>query len=98
METTYTFRKTEATEALKKHAEDKLAKLDKYIPKPIKAHVIFNIEGANHIVEIDFNSMGVRYFSKGISSDMYASIDNAVLKIEQQLRKKKERLKSHKGQ
>ena len=98
MEATFTFRKTEATEALRTHALDKLSKLDKYLPKPVNVHVIFNVEGFRHQVEIAFLSNGVRYFGKGQSNDMYTSIDDAVSRIEHQLRKMKERIKGHKGE
>jgi putative sigma-54 modulation protein len=98
MEATFTFRKTEATEALRTHTYDKLGKLDKYLPKPGNAHVIFNVEGFRHSVEITLHSSGVRYFGKGESNDMYTSIDDAVTKIEKQLRKNKERIKGHKGE
>ncbi len=98
MEATFTFRKTEPTEALKTHAFDKLGKLDKYLPKPVNAHVIFKVEGFRHCVEIAFHSNGVRYFGKGESNDMYTSIDDAVAKIEKQLKRNKERIKGHKGE
>jgi len=98
MEATFTFRNTEATEALRSHAEDKLTKLDKYLPKLVNAHVIFKVEGFRHMVEIAFLSNGVRFFGKGESNDMYTSIDDAVSRIEHQLRKSKERIKGHKGE
>lgn len=98
MEVNFTFRKTEATEALKTHTYEKLTKLDKYLNKPINAHIIFNVEGFRHTVEITFNNNGVRYVGKGLSNDMYTSIDDAVDRIEKQLRKSKERRKGHKGE
>jgi len=98
MEATFTFRQTEATEALRGHATEKLGKLDKYLPKPVSAHVIFKVEGFRHSVEIAFQSNGIRYFGKSESNDMYTSIDDAVTKIEHQLRKNKERAKDHKGE
>lgn len=98
MEATFTFRQTEATEAIRSHATDKLSKLDKYLSKPVSAHVILKVEGFRHTVEIAFLSNGVRYFGKGQSNDMYTSIDDAVTRIEHQLRKNKERAKGHKGE
>jgi putative sigma-54 modulation protein len=98
MEANFTFRNTEATEALRGHTLDKLTKLDKYLPKPVNAHIIIKVEGFRHLVEIAFHSNGVRYFGKGESNDMYTSIDDAVSKIEHQLRKSKERIKGHKGE
>ncbi len=98
MEATFTFRQTEATEALRSHAMDKLSKLDKYLPKPVNAHVIFKVEGFRHQVEIAFQFNGIRYIGKGESNDMYTSVDDAVTRIEHQLRKNKERAKEHKGE
>ncbi len=98
MDTTFTFRQTEASDALKEHATDKLSKLEKYIFKPISPHVIFKIDGFKHTVEITFQHSGTKYFSKGESSDMYKSIDEAVSKIEKQLKKSRDRIKDHKGE
>lgn len=98
MEATFTFRQTKATEALRTHAMDKLSKLDKYLPKPVNAHVIFRVEGFRHQVEIAFQFNGIRYFGKSESNDMYTSVDDAVTRIEHQLRKNKERVKGHKGE
>ena len=98
MDATFTFRNTEGTEALKGRTSTKLAKLQKYLNKPVSPHVIFKIDGVYHTVEITFQHNGVSYFSKGESNDMYTSLDDAVSKIEHQLRKTKDRIKGHKGE
>jgi len=97
METTFTFRNIEASDALKTHALDKLQKLGKYMIKPITAHIIFNKERFQHQVEITLNANGIQYVSHEKEPDMYASIDLAVAKLERQLKKYKEQLKKHKG-
>ena len=97
METTFTFRNIEATNALKGHAADKLAKLKKYMIKPEHAHVIFKVESATHITEITLVANGKRYVCHQLSNDMYTSIDGAIKKLEKQLSKNKERVKEHKG-
>lgn len=98
METNYTFRNMDATEALRNHTDDKLAKLKKYLIKPGNIHVIFNVEKFNHIAEITLIANGNRYVGSQCSNDMYTSIDGAVKKLETQLRNYKERLKGHKGE
>lgn len=95
MEMTFTFRNLEASDALKTHTEAKLLKLAKVLVKPTKAHVIFNTERFQHVVEITLNANGIQYISHERSEDMYASIDKAIHKLEHQLRKYKERLKDH---
>jgi len=96
METTYTFRNMEATDALRDHTETKFAKLKKLVIKPENAHVIFKVEKFNHMAEITMVADGVRYVVHHTSNDMYTSIDSAVKKLEKQLRNNKERVKNHK--
>lgn len=96
METTFTFRNMESTDALRNHATDKLVKLKKYLIKPGNAHIILNVEKFNHIAEITLVANGTRYVGHERSNDMYTSIDGAVKKLEKQLRNHKERVKGHK--
>jgi putative sigma-54 modulation protein len=98
METTFTFRNMDTTEALRNHTLDKLDKLTKYLVKPGNAHIIFNVEKFNHVAEITLTANGQRYVGIERSNDMYLSIDGAIRKLEDQLRKYKERLKAHKGE
>lgn len=96
METHFTFRNIEASDALKDHALAKLEKLNKYLVKPEMAHIIFNVERFQHIAEVTLNANGIQYISHDKASDMYASIDGAIAKLERQLKKYKEKLKQHK--
>lgn len=99
MQTSYTFRNLDATDALKMHAGDKLNKLDKYLVKPIEAHVIFNVERQEHkpqhFVEITLTANGIKHVSHESSDDMYTSLNKAVSKLEAQLRRQKEILREH---
>lgn len=98
LDTTFTFRNMESTDALKQHALDKLVKLDKYLVNPALAHIIFNLDGTRHVAEITMNVKGGRYVGVGSSNDMYTSIDGAVDKLEKQMSRMKERRKGHKGE
>lgn len=97
METTFTFRNIDASDALKTHTLGKLQKLGKYLVKPTQAHIIFGMERFHHVVEVVLNANGIQYVSHEKSEDMYTSIDKAVTKLEHQLKKYKERLKEHKA-
>lgn len=98
LETTFTFRNMESTEALRDHTVDKLDKLSKYTVKhPGSAHVILKVEGPRHMAEVTVNIKGGRYVGLGTSNDMYTSIDSAIHKIETQLSRKKERITHRKG-
>jgi putative sigma-54 modulation protein len=99
METTFTFRNMESTEALRDHAVDKLQKLDKYLVRQTaSAHVIFKVEGARHLAEITLSTRGGKYVGLDSSNDMYASVEGAVHKLEKQLSRNKERVTGHKGE
>lgn len=95
MEPTFTFRNLDASDNIKDHAREKILKLDKYLQKPIAAHFILSVDRHHHKAEITLVDMGKEYVGIETSTDMMASIDNAVHKIEAQLRKTKEKLKNH---
>lgn len=98
METMFTFRNLEATDGLRTHAEGKLEKLQKYCFKPESAHVTLQVDNHHlHRVEIALVDHGAHFVSHASSNDMYASIDQAVAKLERQLRRKKDRQTHHKG-
>ena len=96
IETTFTFRNTEATDALKSHALDKLERLNKFLVKPAACHFIFKVEGARHVAEITLHIKGGRFIGIETSNDMYTSIDGAVDKIRKQISRNRERIKDHK--
>ena len=97
METRFTFRNTEATEALKSHALSKMERLNKFLVKPASAHFIFKVEGARHVAEITLSVKGGLFIGVDTSNDMYTSIDGAVDKIRKQISRTRERIKDHKG-
>jgi ribosome hibernation promoting factor len=99
METTFTFRNIDTTDALREHTLDKLTKLNKYLLSPATTHVIFNVEGGGqHTAEITLNVKGERYVGHDVSNDLYSSIDGAVDKVKNQLSRDKDRKKGHKGE
>jgi len=97
MQVNITFRNMFATDALRNHVEEKLRKVvDKYLDKVTEAHVTLSLERYLHHADINLHAGIFHVRGKEKSEDMYASIDMAVDKIEKQLKKYKERLKSHK--
>jgi putative sigma-54 modulation protein len=96
MQVNITFRNMFATDALRNHVQDKLGKVvDKYLDKVTEAHVTLSLERYLHQADINLHAGHFHVRGKEKSEDMYASIDTAIDKIEKQLKKHKERLKSH---
>src|SRR5580698_2275402 len=99
MQMSVTFRHMDATEALKEYAQDKVDRIRKYFPDPIKAHVVLDCErGYNHCAEVVITlHSGLVIAGEETTEDMYSSIDLVMAKIERQVRRYKEKIRSHKG-
>ena len=99
MQLSVTFRHMDATEALKEYAREKVERIRKYFPDPIKAHVTMACDrGYNHIADV-LITLHNGIIIKGVETteDMYSSIDLVMAKIERQCRRYKEKIRHHKG-
>jgi putative sigma-54 modulation protein len=83
------------TEAMKKHAIEKLSKLDRFHQHVIELHVTLDIQKLEHICVIimSFDHFKVKVSSS--STDMYASIDKAVEKLRTKIERWKSRIQDH---
>lgn len=90
-----TGRHVSVTQAMKDYALEKVSKLDKFSDRIIEANVIMDIQKLDHKVEIILKVNNFRIVSNASTTDMYASIDIAVDKMERQLLKYKEKLNNH---
>jgi ribosome hibernation promoting factor len=86
MNISITFRHMEASEAIKGYARDKLAKLQKFLRKPMTAKVTLSLDKLRHVAETRISSGGEHLEAKETSEDMYASIDRVHDKLERQIR------------
>lgn len=91
-----TAKSIDLTDSIRAYVEKKVGKVKKYFDQEIDVHVVLEVQKNVHIAEVLVNAKGV--FLKGLekSEDLYASIDLAVDKIDRQLVKYKEKLKSKK--
>ena len=96
MQVNITFRHLESTEALKAHARDKVEHIQRYIDRPSEAHVVLSVQNLDHSADIHLKAGPFLLRGRAKSGDMYASIDGAAEKIERQLKKHKEKLKTWK--
>jgi putative sigma-54 modulation protein len=81
-----TFRHMEASEAIKKHAEQKLGKLQKFLRQPMTAKVTISVDKLKHVAEARISSGGAHLEAKESSDDMYTSIDRMIEKLDRQIR------------
>jgi putative sigma-54 modulation protein len=86
MNITVTFRHVDTSEAIKKLATDKIAKLQKFLRQPMTARVTVSLEKLKHMVEARVSSGGEHYEAHEVTEDMYTSIDKVLDKLERQIR------------
>ncbi len=86
MNITITFRHMEGTEAVKKHAHEKLAKLQKFLRTAMTAQVTLSVEGLEHVADVNISSGSAHFHATERSEDMYATIDMVHDKLERQIR------------
>jgi putative sigma-54 modulation protein len=90
-----TFRHIEPSEPVKHYAQEKIAKLQKFLRQPMQANVTLDMERIEHVVEVRISSGHEHYHGKEQSEDMYASIDMVVDKLERQIRSGKGASQAH---
>ena len=97
MQMNITFRHLDPIDSLKNYAQEKVERVNKYLEKAGDAHVVLSLDRHLHQADITIHSGTYLLRGKERSEDMYASIDLAMDKIERQLKRYKEKLKSHHG-
>ncbi|GAB6163273.1 ribosome-associated translation inhibitor RaiA [Desulfothermus naphthae] len=95
MEIQFNFKNFEPSEHLKKYAENRFRKLEKYIKRIDSAYLQVNMEVDKYRQKIDvvFNADDIHISAQEESQDMYASIDKVLDKMDAQLRKMKDKEK-----
>jgi putative sigma-54 modulation protein len=98
MQLSVTFRHMEPSDALKRHAREKLEKIRRFFPDPISAHVVLGTErGYQHHADVNIQlHNGLVIKGTEITEDMYSSIDLVMAKIERQVRKYHDKIRGHK--
>jgi putative sigma-54 modulation protein len=97
MQISVTFRRIDASDALRNYAEEKLQRIKKYVEDPIDAHVVLSVEKFRHTAEVSINANGLRLNGQEETGDMYSAIDMVVDKIESQVKRNRQKLKKRKG-
>ena len=98
MQVTITFRHLDNSDAVKSYVEEKLGKLTRFFSKePIRLHAILSHEKFRYGAEVTVNAENLSFACVEESSDLYVSIDRVYHKLEEQLRRHKERIKDHKA-
>jgi putative sigma-54 modulation protein len=98
MQLNITFRQFGTSDALKQHAQERVERVNKLLDRAGEAHVVLSLERHLHHADITIHCGAWVLRGREKSDDMYTSIDHAMDKIERQLRRYKDKLKTHHGQ
>ena len=100
MKLTVSGRNIEITEGIREHLQNKMDKTIPDLGEEADMHIALSVEKHRHFAELTVKTKGVSVHSTEETDDLYASMDNALTKIEKQLRKHKEKaqaLRNKKG-
>lgn len=90
MQVTVTFRRIEATDALRRYAQGKVRRVvAKCFRRPLESHVVLSVSKRRHCAEIIVSADRVTLNAREETGDLYSAIDLAVDKIERQAKKRK---------
>jgi putative sigma-54 modulation protein len=88
-------RHLEVTPALRNYSEEKIKKFAKYLPEASEAIVTLSIEKYRHKAEVLLKVNGMLIQAEGVTGEIYSAIDEVVEKLEKQVVKYKEKLRTY---
>lgn len=88
-------RNVNITEAMKNYLRDKIAKIERFHNKVIDIHVTMDIQKLEHsiMILVHFSHFEIRVHAS--STDMYATIDKAVHRLQRKLSRWKDKIQDH---
>jgi putative sigma-54 modulation protein len=96
MDITISFRHLEPDENVKKYAEEKIARLQKFVEAPLDVHAVLSLERKyRHRIDVMFTLNGVVINAHEVMDDMRAAIDKILDKLERRLTRYRDKLKKY---
>jgi putative sigma-54 modulation protein len=93
-----TFKNVDASDYLKSYLEEKLERLERIMPYPGTADVVFQEEKLRKIVDVNLSGKGFDVHAREESGAWNEAIDLVVDKAKKQLIKNKEKIQSHRAE
>ncbi len=95
MEIIVSCRKNDIKPGIKKHAEERAAKLQEIYNKLTTCRVVLNVEKREETAEIILHGKNIDIEAKVSSKDVYEAIDKVADKVEKQLRRHLDRIQEY---
>lgn len=97
MQVNLTGHHVDITEPLRAYVDEKIARLERHFDHVTNVHVILSVEKLQQKAEATVHAAGADVFADAVHQDMYAAIDALIDKLDRQVIRHKEKLKSHRG-
>lgn len=95
MQISFTGHNVDVTPALRSFTEDKFGKLERHFDKITAINVVFNVEKLAQIAEATVFIAKNELHARAESENMYTAIDELMDKLDRQLIKHKEKIRTH---
>ena len=95
MQITITARHFDLTNAIRDHVDGSCMKLERYFDHIITANFILSLEKSGNKVELMLHAPKHNLKCEAVEKDMYLAIDNAVDRMEKQVKKMKDKWADH---
>lgn len=95
MQINLTGRHLDITDAMRSYVQNKLERLERHFDHMTNVHVILSVEKLRQKAEASFHISGHDVYADSEHEDMYAAIDTLVDKLDRQILKHKEKMKTH---
>ena len=86
-----TFKHIDSSDAIRKYAESKVLKLEKYLNNILEVHVTLSMERVDHkesgVAQIKLSAKNLNVNAEEKSADIYSAIDLLLEKVEAQIKK-----------
>jgi putative sigma-54 modulation protein len=76
--------------------EARLAKVERVLPKTTEARVVLGLERHRHLAEVTLQAKGATLHAEAAAADFHTAVDLALEHLEQQARRRKDRIRARK--
>lgn len=83
------------TPPLREYVREKVKRLERHFDHLISADVILSVEKLEQKAEATLHTSGANLHAEAVNGDMYAAIDGLADKLDQQIRRHKDKLRNH---
>ncbi len=89
-------RGVDVSPALRRRVETKVAKVSRLLPKIVETRVVLGLERHRHLAEVTLQAKRATLHAEAAAGDFHAAVDLALENLEQQARRRKDRIRARK--